>query len=394
MNQKNKIIKLPSKTTLLVILGGLMGFTSLSIDIYLPAMPLMKKDLQGNVELTVTGFLIGFAIAQLVWGPISDKIGRKKPLFIGMILFVIGSVGCALSQTMYQIVFWRVFQALGACTGPMLARAMVRDLYSKVEAAQMLSTLMLIMSIAPILGPLLGGQIIKITSWHAIFWLLSLIGIIMFFCLFKLPETHQSQIYQQNISIKSILSTYWSLLKNWNFMRYVLSLTAFYAAAYAFIIGSPLVYISYYHINPQNYGWLFGVNILGVMVVSIINKKLVRRIPLHKLLKSATTIAMIAMLILLVLFWLQQMNLFCLVLLVFIYFSMNGIISATSTAAALDAVPETAGSASALIGAMQYGSGIISSLLLTFEQSNSPQAMIVIMTICTTMSAIIALFPR
>lgn len=153
--------------TFVLILSALMAFTSLSTDIYLPAMPLMAKDLQGDAELTITGFLIGFCIAQLIWGPVSDHFGRRLPLFIGMVLFVIGSAGCALSTDIGQIVFWRVFQALGACTGPMLARAMIRDLFSRTRAAQMLSTLMIIMAIAPIAGPLLGGQMIKVTSWHS-----------------------------------------------------------------------------------------------------------------------------------------------------------------------------------------------------------------------------------
>lgn len=163
------------------ILGALMAFTSLFTDIYLPAMPTMARELQGNVELTITGFLIGFAIAQLFWGPISDSIGRKKPLYIGMVLFIIGSAGCAMSQSIDQIVFWRVFQAFGACVGPMLSRAMIRDLYSRTRAAQMLSTLVIIMAIAPIAGPVLGGQIIKFSTWHSIFWLLVAIGGLMFF---------------------------------------------------------------------------------------------------------------------------------------------------------------------------------------------------------------------
>ena len=150
----------------ILILSGLMAFTSLSTDIYLPAMPMMAAQLHGDAELTITGFLIGFALAQLVWGPISDRLGRRTPLFIGMVLFIIGSAGCALSTTIDQIVFWRVFQALGACTGPMLARAMVRDLFARTRAAQMLSTLTIVMAIAPIAGPLIGGQMIKFTSWH------------------------------------------------------------------------------------------------------------------------------------------------------------------------------------------------------------------------------------
>ncbi|MBF7683438.1 multidrug effflux MFS transporter [Acinetobacter sp. B5B] len=393
MNQNTK--EKPSKLLLLLVLSALMAFTSLSIDIYLPAMPVMQIDLKGHVELTITSFLMAFSVAQLIWGPISDYIGRKKPLFIGMILFVIGSIGCALSQTIDHIIFWRIFQALGACTAPMLARAMVRDLYDRVEAAQMLSTLMLIMAIAPILGPLIGGQILKLSSWHAIFWLLAMIGMIMFLCIFKLPETHLVKTQQQkNMPIRQAFLNYGHLLKNWLFMRYVLSLTAFYVAAYAFIVGSPLVYISYYHIDSQHYGWLFGLNIVGVMLVSIINKKLVKHVALHILLKWATTISMVAMLILIYLFFSGHMTLLRLVIFLFIFFSMNGVVAATSIAAALDMVPQTAGSASALIGSMQYGSGVISSLLLTLGKGDSPQAMIVIMAIFATVSAFIAWFPQ
>ena len=132
------------------ILSALMAFTSLSTDIYLPAMPQMGRDLHGDAELTLTGFLIGFSFAQLFWGAISDKIGRKIPLIIGMILFVIGSIGCAISTSMYELLAWRVFQAFGACVGPMLSRAMIRDLYSRTEAGKMLSTLAIVMAIAPI----------------------------------------------------------------------------------------------------------------------------------------------------------------------------------------------------------------------------------------------------
>lgn len=140
----------------LLILSALMGFTSLSTDVYLPAMPAMAAELGGSAELTITGFLVGFAIAQLIWGPISDRIGRKIPLYIGMVLFAIGSIGCAMSNSMESIVFWRVFQALGACVGPMLSRAMICDLFSSTRAAQMLSTLVIIMAIAPIAGPLIA----------------------------------------------------------------------------------------------------------------------------------------------------------------------------------------------------------------------------------------------
>lgn len=377
----------------MTILGALMAFTSLSTDIYLPAMPTMAVDLQGNAELTITGFLIGFAIAQLIWGPISDSIGRRIPLLIGMILFAIGSVGCALSQTMTEIVFWRVFQAFGACTGPMLARAMVRDLFNRTQSAHALSTLTIIMAIAPIVGPLLGGQIIKFSTWHSIFWLLAVIGILMFLSLHWLPET-LSQECRNKSSVLSAFSNYYRLLRNKEFMRYTLCVTLFYVSAYAFITGSPFIYINYFHVDSQHYGWLFSINIVGVMIVSFRNRKLVKRYSLDSLLKVTTTIAMTALLVLAVSVKAGFGGIYIIVAMVFVFFSMNGIIAASATAAALDEAKDIAGSASALIGSLQYGSGIVSSLLLAAFQDGTPWSMAWVMVLFTIASAATVLLKR
>lgn len=375
--------------TFILILSGLMAFTSLSTDIHLPAMPTMAGDLHGNVELTITGFLIGFTIAQLIWGPISDHMGRRKPLFIGMVLFIIGSAGCALSTSITQIVFWRVFQALGACTGPMLARAMIRDLFARTRAAQMLSTLVLVMAIAPIAGPLIGGQIIRLSTWHSIFWLLVVIGALMFISLNWLPETLPED-KRVKASLAGAFRNYRSLLTNGRFMRYTLSLTFYYVGAYAFITGSPFVYISYYHVDPQHYGWLFALNIIGVMAMSVVNRRLVQRHALEQLLKNATLLAALAAVVLALLVKLESGGVVAIIITVFLFFSMNGIIAATSTAAALDAVPNIAGSASALIGALQYGSGIISSLLLAAFSDGTPWTMAWIIALFTLLSAVLA----
>lgn len=373
----------------IAILGALMAFTSLSTDIYLPAMPAMAAELRGSVELTITGFLIGFAIAQLIWGPVSDHLGRRRPLFIGMVLFAIGSVGCALSTDIWQIVFWRVFQALGACTGPMLARAMIRDLFARTRAAQMLSTLVIVMAIAPIVGPLLGGQIVRFSTWHTIFWLLALIGGLMFVSLFWLPETLPPARRRQ-ASLGSAFHNYVILLKSPRFMRYTLCVTFYYVAAYAFIAGSPFVYIGYYHIDPQHYGWLFAVNIFGVMGMSAINRRLVQRHRLDVLLKGATLVAACAALMLAVFTRYQVGGVAAIIIMVFLFFSMNGIVAATATAAAMDDVqPDMAGSASALIGALQYGSGIVSSLLLAGLSNGTPWTMGWIIGLFTLASALV-----
>ncbi|EDS7422705.1 multidrug effflux MFS transporter [Salmonella enterica subsp. houtenae] len=374
----------------IILLSALMALTSLSTDIYLPAMPIMARALHGDAELTITGFLIGFTLAQLIWGPVSDHLGRKIPLFIGMVLFVAGSVGCATSTTMMQMVFWRVFQAMGACTGPMLARAMIRDLFSRSRAAQMLSTLMIVMAIAPIGGPLLGGLIIKFSTWPMIFWLLSATGVVMFLALLTLPETLPEERRVQ-ATLKGAFGNYVFLLKNRRFMRYTLSLTSYYMAVYAFIAGSPLVYISYYGVSPQHYGWLFAVNIVGVMLLSTINRKLVQRHSLDALLRASLSLAAIAAILLTLAAGLKTGGIAFLVVMMFITFSMNGVIAAASTAAALDEVPEIAGSASALIGALQYGSGIVSTGLLALFSDNTPWTMSWIIGLFTTAGALLAL---
>lgn len=366
--------------SLMLILGAMMAFTSLSTDIYLPAMPQMEADLQGNVELTITGFLIGFTIAQLIWGAISDRIGRKIPLYIGMILFVIGSVGCAMSENIAQIVFWRVFQALGACTAPMLSRAIIRDMFRATQAAQMLSILTLIMAVAPIIGPLLGAKIVKFSSWHVIFWLLVAIGVAMFFSLFALKETHPEH-KRASGSIWSAFRTYGTLLANRTFMKYTLCVTFFYVAAYAFIAGSPKIYINYFGIDPQYYGYLFGINVIGLMTLSFFNRKLVRKFSLDQMLKASTGVVMLAGFALLSVALTGFGGATGIIIGVFFMFSMNGIIAACATAAALDGVPQVAGSASALIGALQYGSGIISTLVLAWSGDDTPVTMAAIMAV-------------
>lgn len=377
----------------ILILSALMAFTSLSVDIYLPAMPMMSASLHGNTELTITGFLIGFCLAQLVWGPISDRYGRRLPLIIGMTLFVVGSIGCALSHTITQIVFWRVFQALGACTGPMLARAMIRDLFSRSRAAQMLSTLIVVMAIAPIAGPIIGGQMILFTSWHMIFWLLAIIGLGMLGALYWLPETLPQERRVQ-ASLLQVFRNYRDLLGHRQFMQFTLALTFYYVSAYTFITASPFVYINYFHVSPQHFGYFFAVNILGVMGMSIINRRLVHRFALERLLKIAVSVSAGAMVLLAVTAYLSVGGLGLMMGLIFIFFAMNGIVASVTTAAALDTVPQVTGAASALIGSLQYGSGILSSALLAVFNSGTPLTMTLMMAGFTLASFMMSYFAK
>ena len=370
----------------IVILSLLMATTSLSTDIYLPAMPEMAKELQGNAELTITGFLIGFALAQLFWGPISDKFGRKIPLYIGVVLFTIGSVGCAFASSMPELVAWRVFQAFGACVGPMLSRAMIRDLFERSKAAAMLSTLAIVMAAAPIVGPLVGGQLVVLSSWRAIFALLVLIGIIMFVSVMFLPETHDESRRNKG-PISKNFKNYAVLLKNWGFMKYTLCVTFFYIAAYAFIAGSPHVYIDLFGVAPEHFGYLFGLNIIGIAIMSAFNRRLVNVMKLENLLRYATWFAVAAVSITIGLMALGFTSLPLLVIGVFAFFSMNGVVAAVTNAIALDKAGNMAGAAAALLGALQYGSGIVSTLLLAVLPSGSAWPMMGIIAVFIILSA-------
>ena len=379
-----------SSIILLGILGAFMGITSLSTDIYLPAMPQMEIDLRGDVELTITGFLIGFSIAQLIWGPISDRLGRLLPLTIGAILFIIGSAGCAFSHNIAQILFWRMVQAVGACTGPMLSRAMVRDMHSRTKAAEMLSTLMIIMALAPIIGPLFGGQILKYSSWHSIFWFLTFFGVVMLLSIIWIPETLPKE-KRPDSSIAKAFSKYKVLLTHRRFMMYTLCVTFFYVGIYAFVTGSPYVYITYFGVKPQNYGWFFAINTAGIMSLSFLNRKLVRRFSLNRLLRASTTIAMLAGITLMIMVKFDIGGIVGMAIPIFFFFSMNGIVSASANAAALDDVPEMAGAASALIGSLQYGSGVLSSILLAIFNDGTPWPMSWVIGLFSILSALMVI---
>lgn len=365
----------------LLILSALMSFASISTDMYLPALPTISQALHtttASIELTFSAFLIGFSFGQLVWGPISDRYGRRVPIAIGLVLFTLGSIGCALSETAMQMMGWRVVQALGACVGPVLSRAMVRDLYGREQAARMLSTLILIMGIAPLLGPMIGGQILAYLSWHWIFWTLTGVGILTLLALLALPES--LPVSQRSTEpMRNVFADYLELVRDPRLIGYALSGGFFYGGAYAFIVATPFAYIEYYHVSPQAYGWLFGVNILGMMIANFLNRRLIQRAGSERLFRIGTWILALSGMVLAVNAWFNFGGLTGLVLPIFIYMSMNGLIVANSVAGALSSFPHKAGAASSLLGAMHYGSGILSAAMVGWFSDGTPWTMAWIM---------------
>ncbi|MPS69512.1 MAG: Bcr/CflA family efflux MFS transporter [Novosphingobium sp.] len=354
-----------------------MGFASISTDIYLPGMPTMSHALgadMGTAEWTVSGYLIGFALGQLFWGPVGDRFGRRLPVATGIALFVLGSAGCAMATGIWWVIAARVVQAAGASAGVVLGRAMVRDLYQGPRAASMMSTLMTVMAIAPLIGPLVGGQVLLVMGWRAIFWVLVGVGMVTLALLTTLPETLPPK-RRHRIGAGEAIARYVALLRNRRTLAYIGAGAFFYGGMFAYVAGSPFAYITYHRLPPQYYGLLFGLGIVGIMGSNMINARLVHRFGVDTMLKAGIVWATVSALLNAVTTWTDMGGLPGLVLALFLYISATGLIVANSIAGVLEEAPQGAGAASALVGAVQYGSGIFSSALIGAFANGTPAPM-------------------
>lgn len=361
----------------LAILSTLMGFGSISTDLYLPAMPAMARSFgaaAGTIELTVSGYLIGFSLGQLFWGPISDRHGRRVPIAIGIALFAIGSAGCALAGSSSALIAWRIVQAVGASAGVVLARAIVRDLYVGNRAAQMLSTLITVMTIAPLVGPLLGGQILLLAGWRSIFWTLVGIGFATLAALLTLPETLPPE-RRNRATFGRVVMRYGDLIRDRRLLGYAGVGGFFYGGMYAYIAGTPFAYITYHHVPAELYGFLFAASMVGIMLANLVNVRLVMRFGSDRLLTWAAAATALVGILLAVVTWTDWGGLWGLVVPLLVYAAAAGFIIANSIAGAMSSFPRSAGAVSALIGAIHYGSGILSSALLGVFADGTPRPM-------------------
>ena len=253
----------------IAVLCALMAFPALSTDLYLPAMPAMAEVLRagpGAMAWTVSGFMIGFSLGQLVWGPIGDRFGRHAPVAAGLLIFAAGSAGCALATTAQQLICWRVAQAAGASAAVVLSRAMVRDLYQGEKAAQVMSTLMTIVAAAPLVAPLAGSQILALGSWRAIFWTLVLLPAVALAALATMPETLPRDRRNKQ-PLRAAFAAYGDLLADRQILGFAGVGAFFYGGLLAYIAGSPFAYIACHGVSPAHYAALFGLGALGVMAV-------------------------------------------------------------------------------------------------------------------------------
>jgi DHA1 family bicyclomycin/chloramphenicol resistance-like MFS transporter len=293
---------------------------------------------------------------------------------VGLVLFVIGAAGCALSENVLTLIGWRIVQAIGACASVALSRAMVRDLYEGNRAAQMLSTLITVMAIAPLVGPLVGGQIVAFAGWRALFWSLVGVGLVTLAALFTIPETLSAKRRNRE-SVGRALMRYGELLRYRRLLGYAGTGSFLYAGVFAYVAGTPFTYITIYHVPVQLYGLLFGLGIIGIMVANLVNLRLVPRVGYDRMLLFGTVITAASAIVTALAAHTGWGGLWGLVAPLFVFVSMTGFVVANSITGAMADFPERAGAVSALVGALQYGLGMVGSGLVGAFADGTPWPM-------------------
>ena len=350
-----------------MLLGSLTAFGPLSIDMYLPSFQAIARDLAASpaqVQLTLAVFFVALGIGQAFYGPISDRYGRRRPLCFGLGLYVLASAVCALARSIEALVVWRFAQAIGGCAGMVIARAVVRDRFDEREAARFFSLLMLVSGLAPILAPSVGGQILVLFSWRAIFWMLAGFGLVCFVAVaFLLPESLPPERRAQG-GVGEALRVYARLLRDRAFMRYALSGALVLSGMFAYIFGSPFVFMQIYGVRPERFGWIFGSIALGLISASQLNRILLARVAGAGILSRALVVTATAGIVLLIMAWTGAGGLPGLLAPLFVYIASLGFVLPNVIATALASQGRSAGTAAALLGILQFGAGATVGMLL------------------------------
>jgi len=354
------------KPLLLGLLALLSSFTPLSIDMYLPALPVIATDLggtAGDIQLTLSAFLLAFGFGQVFYGPAGDRFGRRPVILTGLGTYVAASIGCAFAAEAGHLVVLRLLQGLAACGGVVLARTMVRDLAEKDQAARAMSLMHACSSIAPMLAPLIGGQVLWFWGWRAIFWVLAGIGVLAWTLAYiRLPETLRPE-YRQPLHLGSVLKRYGELVRHRAFMGYALTGGFQFAALFSFLSGSPFVFIERYGIEPRLYGLIFAVQVAFLTVGSLTNARFVPAVGAGRMLRTAVIVPAIVGPLMLAMGLVEArtgaIGLWPFLPLFVLQIASNSFVGANAMALALQRYPHMAGTASSLMGVMQFGLGAL-----------------------------------
>lgn len=380
-------MKKDNKLILILTLGLLAAFGPLSLDMYLPALPRVADDLSTSAsyaQLSLTACMIGLAVGQIIVGPISDVIGRKKPLFIVLIGYALFSYFAARAATIEWLIFFRFIQGFCGGAGAVLSRAISSDLYKGKDLTKFLAVLMLVNGLAPVLAPVLGGVILSISTWHTVFYILAIYGVLMVLLALTLEESLPT--YNRNEgALKSIWKDFKLLLTNKAFVTMLMLQSLTYGVLFSYISGSPFITQKIYDMNAQQFSYLFALNGIGLIVFSQLTAKLVNKMDELKILKLGQNIQFVGM-ILTVIVLVLHLPVWMLCAAFFLMITPVSMIGTTGFSIAMQVQNQGAGSASAILGLMQFLIGGILSPLVGVMGESSIIPFIVIIITCTVLA--------
>ncbi|SDJ57883.1 MFS transporter, DHA1 family, bicyclomycin/chloramphenicol resistance protein [Pedobacter sp. ok626] len=351
--------------SLILILGSLTALGPFSIDMYLPGFPAIAADLQTNtsrVALSLSSFFIGISAGQLLYGPLLDRFGRKKPLYIGLLVYILASAGCAVATSIDTLIGLRFIQALGSCAATVASVAMVRDLFPVKDNAKVFALLMLVLGVSPMVAPTLGGYVTVAFGWHTIFLILLGLGTFNLIASWLwLPESYKPDT---NLSLKPkpIINNFWIVFKTPQFYTYALTGALAFSGLFAYISGSPLLFMEIFQVSEETYGWIFALLALGFIGSSQVNTLMLRRYTSEQLISAALIIQVITAVVFLIGSIYGWFGLTETTALLFVFLCCLGFVSPNTSALSLLPFTKNAGSASALMGAIQMGVGALASV--------------------------------
>jgi len=386
-----------NKFFMIVILGLLSAIGPFSIDMYLPGFPAIAADLHttvARVALSLSSFFIGISLGQLLYGPLLDRYGRKKPLYIGLSVYVLSSVGCALCTSVDALIALRFVQAIGGCAGMVASRAMVRDIFPVDENAKIFSMLMLVIGVSPIIAPTLGGYVTAAFGWHYIFIILTILAALILAAVhFALPESRKPD-HSISLLPAPIIKSFITVFKEPQFYTYAFTGAISAAGLYAYISGSPHVFMELYKVTEKQYGWIFAGIALGLITCSQLNSILLRKYKSEQIIRVALFCQTLTGLALVGGTAFHFLGLYSTIFLILLFLSCQGFVFPNSSALSMAPFSRNAGTASALMGAIQLAVGALTSGIVSVLTNGTALPMAGVMALCALLSFCLLLAGR
>ncbi|BCT19762.1 TPA: Bcr/CflA family multidrug efflux MFS transporter [Enterobacter asburiae] len=383
-----------SSFKIVFILGLLAMLMPLSIDMYLPALPVISAQFgvpAGSAQMTLSTYILGFALGQLFYGPMADSLGRKPVILGGTLVFAAAAVACALAQTIDHLIIMRFFHGLAAAAASVVINALMRDIYPKEEFSRMMSFVMLVTTIAPLVAPMAGGAVLVWFSWHVIFWILALAALLASAMIFFFIDETLPVERRQKFHIRTTIGNFASLFRHKRVLSYMLASGFSFAGMFSFLSAGPFVYIELNHVSPQHFGYYFALNIVFLFIMTIINSRFVRRVGALNMFRGGLWIQFV-MAIWLVMSAFLGVGFWALVVGVAAFVGCVSMVSSNAMAVILDEFPHMAGTASSLAGTFRFGIGAIVGALLSMATFTTAWPMLWAMAFCATSSILFYLY--